>query len=405
MQVFVSHAPSDRDAAAALRADLAQLGRQVALDRGEPNGARWWETVLQRVQRCDVFVLVASPAAMRSPGCVATAKYAASLDRPVLVISAADVALPAELASAPVFTPGGLSITERIPQLRGVLLKLPAAPPLPEPLPPQPVVPYIEQLRERLEEPELAPEESRELLRQLRLRLRDEGERAAAWSLLVRMRTRPDLPAPVATEIEKVLAPGWQPDPERRVEKRYWDGMAWTTLVRHEGREFSERRVPPPEATWSGESAPAKPGRSRAAQTATPRPAAAPKPQRDPGSAPDRGRMLLIGGVSVVVVGAAVAAFTLVGGKSTSDPTSAARAFVDAVNVSDVDALGDVTCERDRARASTLFLGVQLTLERVDDAADPPTFTVLASDPGGLGGDRRTYSLVKESGSWLVCRG
>ncbi|WP_026316416.1 TIR domain-containing protein [Actinokineospora enzanensis] len=406
MQVFVSHAPSDRDIAAGLRADLAQLGRQVSLDRGEPVGPRWWETVLQRVRRCDLFILVASPDAVRSPGCLTALRYAVSLRKPLLVLSAGQTPLPPEANGAPRFDPDGLSITERIPKLRGVLLSLPTAPPLPDPLPPDPAVPYLDPLRERLDEARLEPSEIRELLRQLRLRLRDEHERAAVWGLLVRMRTRTDLPQPVASEIEKVLAPGWQPDPERRVEKRYWDGQAWTTLVRHEGREFNERRVPPPEATWSGDPSPARPRAAAAAAAPMTSVAPAPVRTRRQVSAPrvSRKRLMAAGGGVVVVVVAIVVGVSLFGGAS-GDPTATARKFVDAVNVSDIKALEQVTCERDRDQASVLFLqsGLRLTLERVDDSADPPTFTVLATD-AGASTIRRTYPVVEESGQWLVCQ-
>ncbi|GAA3049192.1 toll/interleukin-1 receptor domain-containing protein [Actinokineospora globicatena] len=397
MQVFVSHAPSDRDVAAGLRADLAQLGRQVSLDRGEPTGQRWWEGVLQRVQRCDVFVLVASPAAVRSPGCLATLRYARALRRPVLVVTAVATGLPADAETAPVFAPAGMEISERVPKLRGVLLALPAAPPLPDPLPPDPAVPYLDPIRQRLDEPGLEPAELRELLRQLRLRLRDEHERAAVWGLLVRLRARTDLPAPLAAEVEKVLAPGWQPDPERRVEKRYWDGQAWTTLVRHENREFNERRVPPPEATWSGDPTPARPR-----PTATARPAAKSKAVV---RAQDRTRLLVIGGGVVVIAAAVVAGFVLFDPTS-ADPTAAAREFVDAVNIADTTVLAQLTCERDRSRAAEIFLrpGARFTLESVDDTTDPPSFTILATDSATTATDRRTYPMVEESGKWLVCQ-
>ncbi|WP_026424083.1 toll/interleukin-1 receptor domain-containing protein [Actinokineospora inagensis] len=401
MQVFVSHAPSDRDVAAALRADLAQLGRQVALDRGEPTGAHWWDGVLHRVRRCDVFILVTSPAAVRSPGCLATLRYARALRRPVLLVSAAATGLPPEAETAPLFEPSGLDISQRIPKLRGALLALPPAPPLPDPLPLDPAVPYLDPIRQRLDEPQLDPTELRELVRQLRLRLRDEGERAAVWGLLVRMRARTDLPPPLAAEVEKVLAPGWQPDPERRVEKRYWDGQAWTTLVRHENREFNERRVPPPEATWSGDPVPARPRPTAPApvKPVVSRPKVAPR-------LPSRKRLLVIGG-GVVVVAAVVVSGVLIFSAGSADPTTTARDFVDAVNVADVSALQEVTCTQNRSRAADLFLraGAHLSLERVDESADPPTFTVLATDSATTNTDRRTYSMVEESGKWLVCQG
>ncbi|MFC7616063.1 toll/interleukin-1 receptor domain-containing protein [Actinokineospora soli] len=252
MHVFVCHAAQDRDAAARLRADLAQVGRQVALDRGEPNGPQWWDTVLSRIRRCSVFVFLVSPDSIRSPGCLAELRYAAALGKPLAVARLRPAALPPELARAAVIDPGG-GTTERIPRLRDALDAFPDPGPLPQPLPPEPPVPYLDVYRSQLDQPALDPQHQLSILTDLRARLLDPGQRAGAWALLVRLRQRSDVSVPVSAMLEQVLAPGWQPDPERRVERRYWDGQTWTTLVRHEGREFNERRVPPPEATWAGD--------------------------------------------------------------------------------------------------------------------------------------------------------
>ncbi|EWC60492.1 hypothetical protein UO65_4160 [Actinokineospora spheciospongiae] len=394
MQVFVSHASADRDAAARLRADLAQLGRQVALDRGEPVGVRWWEGVLHRLRQSEVFVLVLSPDSVRNPGCLAQIRYALALHRPVLLVPARPATPPPEVTDAPVFDPAGLG-AERVAKLRVALLSLPTTPPLPDPPPPEPPVPYLEPFRDRLADPRLGEAELRSIFRELRSRLRDEQDRAGVWALLVLLRARPDVPAAQAAELEEVLAPGWQPDPEHRVDRRYWDGQAWTTLVRHEGREFNERRVPPPEATWSGD-APARP-----------RPSTPPRP---PGRGPaghrplGRRRWVWVGGTALLVAAVVVAGF-LWFGDSTTDPRAVARQFVDSVNIGDTDGLVQVACEKVRPTVRTTFLGggFHLTLESVDPGAEPPTFTVLATDASTDVSDRRTFPLVREAGEWRVC--
>lgn len=387
MHVFVCHAAPDRDAAARLRADLAQTGRQVALDRGEPNGPQWWDTVLARIRGCAVFVFIATPESARSPGCLAELRYAAALGKPLAAARPRPGALPEELADAPVIDLGGAT-AERVPRLRGVLDAIPDPGPLPQPLPPEPPVPYLDVYRARLEQHALDQQSQLTIMTDLRSRLLDPTQRAAAWGLLVRLREREDIAGPVAATLEAVLAPGWQPDPERRVDRRYWDGQTWTTLVRHEGREFNERRVPPPEATWSG--APVQQAGARAAR-------------------PPRNRKWLLIGVTAAAVAVAVGVVltVLLPGVTDSDddPVLTARTFVDAVNVADVPTLQGVTCERQRPNASALFLGggFRLTLERVQADAQPPTFTVLATDTRSGSVDRRTFPLVRESGDWLVC--
>lgn len=398
MHVFVCHAAPDREAAGRLRADLAQLGRQVALDGGEPTGPGWWETALGRLRRGEVFVFLVSPESVRSPGCLAELRYARALLRPVLAVRLRATPLPPDLAEAPVFDLH--AGPDRVGRLRAALAALPPAPPLPDPLPPEPPVPYLEVYRDQIEQPDLDAEDQFAILHQLRARLRDAHQRAAAWGLLVRLRARADLNAGVTGELEKILSPGWQPDPERRVDRRYWDGQTWTTLVRHEGREFNERRVPPPEATWSGE------------HPITPRPPKLPhstrstRTTRSTRSPASRRKWLVSGVVTAVVllVASGVLAYSLLLDRE-DGPVLTARMFVDAVNVSDVSTLQEVTCGRDRGQARRLFLadGVRFTLERVQESSDPPTFTVLATDTSTGSVRRRVFPLVRESGRWFVC--
>jgi hypothetical protein len=382
MQVFISHAAPDRDVAARLRADLAAMGRQVTIDGGESSGPRWWDGVLARIERCEAFLFVLSPASLRSPGCMAELRYALQLRRPTLTVRTQSMPVPAELAGTGLYDPA-IAGPDRVRLLRAAMLTLPAAQPLPVTLAARPLVPYLDGYRTQLEQPKLDRTSQHEMLGELRRRLREDAERTAVWSLLVRLRARADVAPGVAEELEKLLAPGWRPDPEGRVERRYWDGQAWTTLVRHDGREFNERRVPPPEATWSD---------GKAAAT--------------PGAAPRRDRRLrLVAIAGTAVAGIAAAAYFLVDPEPTNPPITTARVFVDAINVQDNNALAGVTCERDHERTAQLFLagGFRLTLESVDPDADPPNFTVLATDLGSGGVDRRTYPLVKESGEWRVC--
>ncbi|MFC5287955.1 toll/interleukin-1 receptor domain-containing protein [Actinokineospora guangxiensis] len=392
LHVFVCHAAPDREAAVRLRADLAQVGRQVALDRGEPNGAQWWDTVLARLRRCSVFVLLLSPESARSPGCMAELRYAAALGKPLAVVRLRAVPVPGELAGAAVIDLTG-GTAERVPRLRQLLDTFPAAGPLPQPLPPEPPVPYLDVFRQQIDEPVLDQRTQLSITAELRGRLSDPAQRAGAWALLVRMRNRQDIAAPVAAVLEVVLAPAWQPDPERRVERRYWDGQAWTTLVRHEGREFNERRVPPPEATWSGDV-----------------PSAAPPPRQPRArkrTSREGSRQWVVLGVAVALVLAAGVVFAFLLPALTAaddDPVKTARTFVDAVNVGDAAAVEAVTCERDRPQAEELFLApdYRLTLERVTDS-EPQSLTVLATDPRSGVTARRIYPLVRESGQWLVC--
>ncbi|CRK56231.1 hypothetical protein [Alloactinosynnema sp. L-07] len=388
MQVFVSHAEPERDLAAKLRADLAGMGNQVAFDRGVSTGPTWWDGVLRRIQRCDAVIFVLSPDSLRSPGCMASVRYARQLRRPVLTVRAHPMAVPAELVDTEVFDPV-VAGADRARALRMALLSLPPAPHLPDPLPRPPLVPYLDAYFELLDQPSIERAEQHAMLAELRQRMRDQSEQAAVWSLLAQLRGRSDVAPGVAEELEKMLAPGWRPDPEGRVERRYWDGQAWTTLVRHDGREFNERRVPPPDASWPSQRIPAVTGTSAVAGAA---------------SRIDR-RKLLAGAVALVLAAGVVVGSVLFFREEPVSPIRTARVFVDAVNVQDTKALAGVTCASDKNRTDQVFLagGFRLTLESVDGESDRPTFTVLATDMSTGGVDRRTFPLIQEDGEWRVC--
>ena len=98
-------------------------------------------------------------------------------------------------------------------------MQVPPASPLPDPLPEPPAVPvtYLADLKARVEQPSLAPEEQWRLLTELEERLTRPEEAEAARTLLQHFADRPDLMQGVAATAARVLDDGATPDTAKPV--------------------------------------------------------------------------------------------------------------------------------------------------------------------------------------------
>ena len=96
--VFCSYARRDGNAVSALASDLEKLGQEVWFDQQLSGGQRWWETILEKIRRCDCFLMAVSSASVRSNGMSAPRYWGGSVCWTVTV-----TASPAKVgSSAPV---------------------------------------------------------------------------------------------------------------------------------------------------------------------------------------------------------------------------------------------------------------------------------------------------------------
>jgi hypothetical protein len=203
--VFFSYARHDADTTKAIASGLQQLGQTVWLDQQLSGGQQWWDTILEQIRNCDVFLFVLSKSSLRSKACRAELDYAHRLGRTLLPVSVdhvIDQLMPPYLAE-----------TQRVDgadlvQLARALLGLPSPPPLPEPLPPPPSVPlsYLDELADSLNREDLPLADQRNLLGALKQLVTEDDEREAAVELLRRLRRHPQVNAWVAEETDAELA-------------------------------------------------------------------------------------------------------------------------------------------------------------------------------------------------------
>ncbi|WP_018683533.1 toll/interleukin-1 receptor domain-containing protein [Actinokineospora enzanensis] len=419
MHVFISYARRDQASISTLRADFERFGNRVWFDRESHGGQDWWADVLSHVRGCVVFTFAVSPDSLRSRACLSELGYARALRRPILPV----LVRPVDREAMPDGLPAPVDYVNRtelsVITLRKALSALPAARPLPIRLPEEPEIPtsYLNAYLARIDAPELDEAAQIELVRQLRDRMRNADERADVWDLLVRLRDRPELTRRVADVVERVLAPGWQPDPRELFDARYWDGQSWTTLVRQQGREFNDRNLPPRvhahTLSSTGPLLPVIEPPARTAETA-PTPAAKRRPEprlkhRLRTRAPRRRKVIaLAAGAAVLLGGGAVGAVALLNqGPGEDSAIRMARNFVDAVNTRDSNAMQQYVCAKDRtenAHLYTAFLdAANVTLESVDVSGSDPRFNVLATRTVGATSVRLRIPLVVENDEWRVC--
>lgn len=218
-RAFLSYARADVDRVAAIERRLRQMDYEVWIDRELKGGQSWWDEILAQIRSCDVFVAIVSPASLDSKACARERHYANDLRKPLLpvAIAAASQAVPSELTRVQMVdysTPG----EDAAFTLVSALAATPPAPPLPDPLPPEPEVPlsYLAAFVDMASDPEpLTRSDQLDILNDLEpgLRAADLDEREGAWHVLALLEGRPDLYADTQRRIDRLRGAYRDQDP------------------------------------------------------------------------------------------------------------------------------------------------------------------------------------------------
>ncbi len=212
MKVFLSYNRADASVAETVADDVHRLGHEAWYDREVAGGQTWWNSILEQIRACDLFLFIMTVKSLESEACVAEYSYASELCKRVLpVLCQEDVRVN--------LLPPALSVIQFVnycaqdKQAAFALVKaldsLPKPSKLPDPLPPEPPVPisYLGGLRMQIVSGQvLSLEEQSTLLVEIKQRLKDTESRQDALDLLQRLRGRKDLLASVAEEIDATLA-------------------------------------------------------------------------------------------------------------------------------------------------------------------------------------------------------
>jgi hypothetical protein len=209
--IFISYNRKSEAVSKALAGDFEELGHTVWFDQELSGGQAWWDQILAMVRRCDLFVFILEPEALNSTACKREYDYATDVGKPILPILVSDgVAinrLPPALSKIQ-FVDYRKQDRNAAFRLARAIGSVPPPKPLPDPLPPSPEAPisYLGSLTAQVETTSsLTYEQQSTLVFDLKRSLRDPGNEDDARALLGKLRTRRDLFAAIAEEIDEVL--------------------------------------------------------------------------------------------------------------------------------------------------------------------------------------------------------
>ncbi len=224
MKIFVSYRSTDRAAVSQLVNDLVDMGHEVWYDQEVEGGQLWWQNILDNIRGADLLIFALTPRSLNSYPCQLEYNYANALRRHIIPVTLAEgitySLLPAVLQERQI-VPYVKRDIDSYKVLASAIRRLPAAPPLPVPLPDAPSAPLspLASAREHVTKPTLSYEEQAALLYQLNSYLGHEEYDSDARGLLERLSQHPTLYATVLRDIDTALktpppAPQYEPPPE-----------------------------------------------------------------------------------------------------------------------------------------------------------------------------------------------
>ncbi len=192
MPVFMSYSRRDETVVKQLVQGLEAARRAVWFDHDLGGGDIWWKSILDQIQECTVFVFALSDASMGSKPCLTELEYAKELRRPVLPVQ---VGPAVDLRTSPFaevqvvrFDPH--DATSAFAMLAAVDAAARSAPPLPEPLPERPPIPfaYLLAIGTQMDSTQLSPQAQQDVVEQLRRALLEETDRSVLESVVAMLK-------------------------------------------------------------------------------------------------------------------------------------------------------------------------------------------------------------------------
>jgi serine/threonine kinase PknH len=213
MVLFISYSSRDHAALEKVKAGLHRARLQAWLDEELSGGEAWWNTILEQIRECEVFIVALSKNYLESKPCKAELRYAQDLNRPILPVQIGplDSMRVNPLSAVQAIDYQNPSIDSGIELVTAVHARRATVEPLPVPLPDPPPVPfaYLLRLDTAIAAPELGVHEQAEVLSDLKSGLETDGHEPSArrdlTQLLIKLRERPDVTWKTRTDVDAVL--------------------------------------------------------------------------------------------------------------------------------------------------------------------------------------------------------
>ncbi|MCP4264507.1 MAG: toll/interleukin-1 receptor domain-containing protein [Candidatus Brocadiaceae bacterium] len=211
LQIFVSYSRESQAIVKAMVNDIEELGHNVWLDAELTGGQVWWDQILEKIRKCNIFVYALTPESLESHACKLELDYAYKLNKTILPIRVAE-GVSMTLLQAPLSEIQSVDYRkkdkEAVFAVNKAINSLPASSPLTDPLPKEPKVPtsYLGDLKEQIGSTRtLSLEEQTVLFFKLEESMREGIDTTDSRNLLELLRKRQDLLATVASRIDTLL--------------------------------------------------------------------------------------------------------------------------------------------------------------------------------------------------------
>lgn len=213
MKLFVSYSSRNRDQVKLIADDLSILGHEVWYDQKLTGGQEWWDSILDHILSCDVFLFVLTSEWLNSDPCKLEFDYAVQLKKHRLPIQASLIenyrTLPYEVQRLQIvnyMTPDKNSLRALANALTGFHLPNP----IPDPLPQRPAAPIsaLSKITHELSQDTLSEDQQRSIFNRLLKLMDDPLEKQGAQELLLQLEKHADVSPAVLKEIAFLLEAG-----------------------------------------------------------------------------------------------------------------------------------------------------------------------------------------------------
>lgn len=209
----MSYARLDEGVVKALVQGLEWANREIWFDNDLSGGEVWWVKILENIRQAEVVIFALSDHALKSKPCRAELDYAIALERNILPIKVGPVenfrANPLSALQSIDWRPDDANLAFRI--IAAIDQAAKRVRPLPEVLPPEPLMPYayLVSLRSQIESGELSPSAQLEAVDELRKAYREETDPSVddnILSMLRGLKAKPWATVQTAGEVDAALA-------------------------------------------------------------------------------------------------------------------------------------------------------------------------------------------------------
>ena len=201
LKIFLSYQRDNQAIIENLVARLGRLGHTVWYDQHLTGGHQWWESILEQIRQCDLFITAVSPTYLDSEACRLEYGYAHDLHKRILPIEIVSVGsyyeLPTELQAIQIVKLPLIDDTTEA-KLNAVFDKLERPAPMPKRLPTPPKMPVhpLSLLKDQAEAKNLGDSDAQLLLiSKIEVYLFSDNakDQVLAHKLLVNLKKRNDI--------------------------------------------------------------------------------------------------------------------------------------------------------------------------------------------------------------------